>query len=376
MIDEIRDSVRKLAIAEIPKYQNENFYGSVPLELFKSFAGLGLTGLTISENFGGLGLGPTASAAVLEEISSVDLGPAIFLSVHLMVSGILERSANQEQKEKYLTRLASGELLAAFALTESSAGSDASALKTRAEKQAETWVINGDKCWISSAGWADIYLVFAKTNPEAGKAGISAFIVEANTPGLTIGKPEKKMGCELSPISTLQFENMKISEDQRIGELNHGYKLALSGLAGGRISIAACANGLSRTAIELAKAHLQERQQFGKKLIEFQGLQFMLADLRMQYEASKLLVEKAASILESNPGDPSNRLRPSIAKCFATDAAMKITTDAVQLLGGAGYVHEYQVERLMRDAKMLQIVEGTNQIQRMVIAREMLEETV
>ena len=376
MIEEIRSSVRKLANTEIPKYQNENYYGTLPKDLFTSFASIGLSGLSISEKYGGLELGPTSSAAVMEEISAVDLGPAIFLSVHLMISGIIERSANQEQKGKYLNKLASGELLGAFALTESGAGSDAAALKTRAEKKGDSWIINGDKCWISSAGWADIYIVFAKTDPEAGKNGISTFIVETNTPGLTIGKPEKKMGCELSPISTLQFENMEVPESQRIGELNAGYKIALSGLAGGRISIAACANGLSRTAIDLAKKHLLERQQFGKKLIEFQGLQFMLADMRMQYEAAKLLVEKAAASLEENPKDPSNRIRPSMAKCLATDAAMKITTDAVQLLGGAGYVHEYQVERLMRDAKMLQIVEGTNQIQRMLIAREMLEETV
>ncbi|MCB0319145.1 MAG: hypothetical protein KDD56_10355 [Bdellovibrionales bacterium] len=184
------------------------------------------------------------------------------------------------------------------------------------------------------------------------------------------------MGCELSPISTLQFSEMKISDEQRLGEINHGYKAALGGLSGGRVNIAACANGLSRSAIELAKKHLTERKQFGQALAEFQGLQFMLADMRIQFEASKLLVETAARSIEENPNDLSCRIKSSMAKCYATDSAMKITTDAVQLFGGAGYVKEYQVERFMRDAKMLQIVEGTNQIQRVLIAREMYKEAI
>ena len=369
-LEDIRNSVRKLSEKRIPAFQSEEFHGQLPRALFSDFAELGLTGLTLPEEYGGLGLGTRASMTVLEEISRVDLGPAIFLSVHLMVSGLIAKFATTEQKQKLLPKFTSGEWLGAFALTESSAGSDASALKTTAKADGNDFILNGSKCWITSAGFAEQYLVFAKTDPSKGKDGISAFLVGADTPGFSWGKPEKKMGCELSPISTLSFDNARVPRSSMIGELNKGYKVALGGLSGGRISIAACANGLSKAALELSKKHLEERQQFGSKLIEFQGLQFILADMLMKYEAALALTKQAAETMEDTPNSSENRIRPSIAKCFATDAAMAITTDAVQLLGGAGYVREYKVERLMRDAKMLQIVEGTNQIQRMVICRE------
>lgn len=369
---EIRASVRKLCERRIPAFQSEQYYGTLPRELFASFAEIGLTGLTVDEEFGGLGLGPITAALAMEEIAAVDLGPAIFLSVHLMVSGLIARSGNAEQKSRLLPDLASGKLLAAFALTESSAGSDAAALKTTARENGDHFVINGSKCWITSAGYADRYLVFAKTSPEKGKDGVSAFIVNRDNPGLIIGKPEKKMGCELSPIATLSFDNMKISKADLIGVQDQGFKVALGGLAGGRVNIAACANGLSRSAIRIATKHLQEREQFGSKLIEFQGLQFILADMATKAEAARLLTTQAAATIERDPNDRQARIQSSMAKCFATDAAMAITTDAVQLLGGAGYVREYNVERLMRDAKMLQIVEGTNQIQRVLISREVI----
>ncbi len=370
---EIRRSVEKLAAKEIPPYQSDDHSGTLPRELFAKFSSLGLTGLSIPETFGGLGQGLVSSTVVMEEISRIDLGPAIFLSVHLMVSGLIGRFGSEEQKARLLPKLADGTLLAAFALTEPGAGSDAAALKTTAVKSANGFVLNGGKCYITSAGFADIYLVFAKTNPDAGPAGISAFLVEPGAKGFSIGATEKKMGCELSPIASLFFENVEVSESSLLGGLDSGYRVALGGLAGGRINIAACANGLSRAAIERATAHLKERSQFGKKLEEFQGLQFMLADMQMKLEASQLLTWQAAHERDTTPDSPRKTLAPSQAKCFSTDAAMEITTNAVQLLGGAGYIREYQVERLMRDAKMLQIVEGTNQIQRMVVAREVLK---
>lgn len=369
----IRETIRRVALDTVPAYRKDANYTQFPRELFAQFAEAGITGMSIEERFGGAKLSPTLSSAVIEEIAAVDLGPAIFLSVHAMVSGLIEKFASDEQKAHYLPKLASGEFLAAFALTEASAGSDAAALKTVAKVDGDDYVLNGDKCWITSGGFADLYLVFAKTDVTRGKDGISAFLVEKEDRGLSWGKPEKKMGCELSPISTLQFENLRLPKNRLVGAEEDGYRIALGGLAGGRISIAACAVGLAREALALSVEYLKERQQFGQSLIEFQGLQFMLADMKIELEAARMLTWRAANLLEISPQDARNRLYPSIAKCKATDAAMQITTDAVQLFGGAGYVQEYPVERLMRDAKMLQIVEGANQIQRSVIARILKE---
>ncbi len=367
----MRESVGKLARKRIPEFQSSQFYNTVPRPLFSALAELGIAGLSVPESFGGIAANARTCAAIMEELAAIDLGPAIFCSVHSMVCGIINRTGSAEIKQEYLPRLASGEYLGAFALTEPSAGSDARNLKTQARADGDFFVLNGSKCYITSAGWADVYVVFARTSPGDGSNGISCFLVDAKTTGLSISQPEKKMGCELSPIASLTFENMRVPRSKLLGELDKGYSTALSGLAGGRVSIASCANGLSRSAIERARVHLGEREQFGSKLIEFQGLQFMLADMYMRYRAAELLTQQAAADIDCGAAAAQVRLSSSSAKCFATDAAMSITTDAVQLLGGAGYIKDYGVERLMRDAKMLQIVEGTNQIQRMLIAREL-----
>lgn len=371
---EILSTVQRFVRAEVPPFVVEENFGTVPRKLFVLCGEHGLTALGISEKHGGLGARSLLTAEVMEEVAATNLGPAIFLSVHSMVSKLIEQHGTQPQRQRYLSKLASGELLGAFGLTEPSAGSDASALKTEAKRVGDHFELRGEKCYITSAGFADIYLVFARTDAaSSGKNGISAFVVEADTKGLQIGKVEKKMGCELSPIASISFDGAKIPAENLVGDLNNGYRVALSGLAGGRVNIASCANGLSRSAIEKSIAHLKERKQFGQPLSHFQGLQFMLADMKMKYEASRLLTLRAADQLDSgNSGGAHPNLNPSIAKCFATDSAMSITTDAVQLLGGAGYIREYAVEGLMRDAKMLQIVEGTNQIQRSVIARCLL----
>ena len=368
---EIRHALERLCAVEIPKYQKDEYYNTLPRKLFESFATVGVTGLSISESSGGMAASSSTSALVMETIARFDLGPAIFISVHSMVSGLISKFCGNGECKKYLPDLASGKLLAAFALTEPQAGSDASALTTEATVSGDSFVLNGQKCYITSAGFADLYLVFARTKTDTGE-GVSAFVVPADTKGLTIGKAEKKMGCELSPIASLFFESAKIPKSALLGEIHQGYKIALSGLAGGRVNIAACANGLSMTAIDLALKHTKERKQFGKPIIEFQGLQFMLADMQIALEAARALTWKSAQEIDAPASSGFNtRLSSSVAKCFATDAAMQITTDAVQLLGGAGYIKDYSVERLMRDAKMLQIVEGTNQIQRMVICREL-----
>jgi len=368
------ETVARVCAAEIPHYQSDSFYNTVPRELFNSLCKVGLGGLAIPEEYDGIAASASTCAAIFETIASHDLGPAIFTSVHAMVAGLIARFGSEEQKRVLLPKLASGEYLAAFALSEPQAGSDAAALTTEARPEGDHFVIRGSKCYITSAGFADLYLVFARTPTTTGSE-ISAFLLPAETPGLSIGKPEKKMGCELSPIASLFFDDARIPSTALLGPLHNGFKVALSGLAGGRVNIAACANGIASAAIDLAVKHLKERRQFGRALAEFQGLQFMVADMYAKLRAAQLLTAQAARELDNERigGSAVNtKLSSSLAKCFATDAAMLITTDAVQLLGGAGYIKEYSVERLMREAKMLQIVEGANQVQRMIIARELL----
>lgn len=372
----ILETLERVCSSEFGKYQTEQYYNTVPRGLFDSLASIGLAGLSIPEEFGGLDATAATSAAVFETVSRYDASPAIFVSVHAMVSGLISRFGSSDQKQQLLPALASGAMLGAFALTEPQAGSDAQALKTEATSVDGGFMLKGNKCYITSAGFADLYLVFARTKDNSG-AGISAFVVPADTKGLSIGKPEKKMGAELSPIASLFFEEAFIPSRCLLGSIHQGFKVALSGLAGGRVNIAACANGISRHALDIATAHLRERSQFGKQLREFQGLQFMVADMYQKLEAARLLTIKAANDIDTaKRGDNTVnvKLSSSTAKCFATDAAMSITTDAVQLLGGAGYIKEYHAERLMRDAKMLQIVEGANQVQRVIISREIMGE--
>ncbi len=365
----IRQTIRSLAKNELPRFQSDEYHQSVPRDLFTLFARNGLCGLTVAEQFGGTAQGALSSMLVMEELASVDLGPAIFLSVHLMVTAAIQRHGNESQKRKYLPRLASGELLGAFALTEPGAGSDAAALVTSATNDGSNFILNGEKCYITSAGFADLYLVFARSGSSKEKPEISAFLVEKLDSGLACGAPEKKMGCELSPIASLRFNDLRLNEDRLLGALHQGYKIALSSLAGGRINIASCANGISSAALSAALKFTSERKQFKSRVVDFQGIEFMLADMHMGLEAAKLLTWQAAAAHEGIIKGSDIELAASTAKCFATDTAMRISTDAVQLHGGAGYIKEYRVERMMREAKMLQIVEGTNQIQRIVIAR-------
>lgn len=379
-MDEINtfvESARKIAESEFPKYQSEKYYNQVPLELFKKLGEIGLTGLSIDSKYEGCFHSATLTAKVMEELAKVDSGIAIFLSVHLMVAGLISKHGSDEQKKEHLPKLALGEKLGAFALTEPEAGSDASSLKTSAKNSNGTWILNGEKCYITSAGFADTYLVFAKNKDSKAKNEkdkINAFIVSAKAKGLEVSPVEKKMGAELSPIASITLKNVEVSESNRIGTLDSGYKIALSGLAGGRINIAAISCGISSNALEISKNYILQRKQFGKNVSDFQGLQFIVADMAMKLQASKELTHLASKTLDENNSKKLNRIYPAYAKCFASDSCMEITTNAVQLLGGAGYIKEYKVEALMRAAKMLQIVEGTNQIQRMVIAKEILSE--
>jgi alkylation response protein AidB-like acyl-CoA dehydrogenase len=335
---------------------------------FEQMARLGLCGMSAAESHGGSGLPLSAQSAAIFELSRAQLGPAIYLSVHLMVARLLAASAVNPEQQVLLRKLCSGEFLAAFCLTEAGAGSDAAHLSTKAQSTEDGYVLNGEKIYITSGGEADLYLVFARAGES--RDDISAFVVTKSAPGLSFGKPERKMGCEGAPITSVHFENCRLPQSALVGSAGQGYRLALSGLNSGRVNIAAAACGLASRALELATAHARTRQQFGRALSQFQGIQFMLSDMLIGLRGAILLTRDAASAIDR--GSRGNA-RASIAKCFATDAAMRITTDAVQALGGAGYLAEYEVERLMRDAKMLQIVEGTNQIQRIIIARSLLD---
>ncbi len=367
---DIRDMVRRFTEQEITPHAEEwDETNHFPREIYHKMASLGLMGMTTPEEYGGSALSRLSSALVYEELAKGEMATAVGLSVHNMVTGSIARFGNQEQRRRWVTRLASGELLGAFSLSEAASGSDAASLQCRAECRNDVYVLNGTKMWVTNAGEADIYLLMARTGGGKGSAGISCFVVEKCTPGFSFGKTERKMGLHSSPTRELIFENCEVPLANRIGEEGQGFKTALSSLDGGRINIGAIAVGVAQAAFEMARNYSREREQFGQPISTFQGIQFMLADMAMKIEAARLLVYEAAYKLDKgqNAG-----MYASMAKCFATDMAMEVTTNAVQVLGGAGYVRDYPVERYMRDVKVAQIFEGTNQIQRVVIARALL----
>lgn len=351
----------------LPSVEQDEHEGLFRKEIFKGLGELGLCGITTSEEFDGASLNYSDLCVVLERLSRYSVSYAVTLSVSSMVQSILEQFGNQEQKKKYLPSLAQGQEIGAFALTESSAGSDAGSLKTSAKKTDGGYILNGSKMFITSGGIAKTYIVMARTGQE-GPKGISAFIVDADSKGLLVGKKEQKMGWKVSPTTEINFQNCFVPEENLLASEGEGFKIALSALDRGRITIGAIAVGLSQVAIDEAIKYTIERKQFGQSLFDFQGLQFMIADLTTEIECSRLLVDKAATLYDEKRQD---RKVSSMAKMKATDTAMKVTTDAVQLFGGVGYTSEYPVERFMRDAKVLQIVEGSNQIQKIVITREL-----
>ncbi len=367
---DIRDMVRHFTEQEITPHSEAwdetNYF---PREIYHKMAELGLMGMTTPEEYGGSALSRLSNALVYEELAKGEMATAVGLSVHNMVTGSIARFGNQEQRQRWVSRLALGELLGAFSLSETASGSDAASLQCRAACHNDVYSLNGTKMWVTNGGEADIYLVMARTSGSKGAAGISCFVLEKDTPGFSFGKTERKMGLHSSPTRELIFENCEVPVANRLGEEGQGFKIALSSLDGGRINIGAIAVGVAQAAFETARKYSREREQFSQPISSFQGIQFMLADMAMKIEAARLLVYEAAYKLDEgqNAG-----MYASMAKCFATDMAMEVTTNAVQVLGGAGYVRDYPVERYMRDVKVAQIFEGTNQIQRVVIARALL----
>jgi alkylation response protein AidB-like acyl-CoA dehydrogenase len=367
---EIQDLVRKFAQNEIAPHAEEwDEAHHFPRELLRPMAEMGLTGLLVPEEHGGAALPRLTGALIYEALAQADMATAVWLSVHNMVAGLVARFGSDEQRRRWLPGMATGESLGAFSLSEAHAGSDAANMRATARRDGDDWVLNGTKFWVTSAGEADLYAVTLRTDANSRGRGASTFIVERDTPGFQIGKLERKMGLRSSPTGELIFEDCRLPADHLLGEVGQGLEVALSSLDGGRVNIGAIAVGVSQAALDVAARYAGERVAFGKPIGAFEGIQFMLADMAMKTQASRLLVYEAAWKLDNKlPATMS----AAMAKCFATDTAMAVTTDAVQALGGAGYVRDWPVERYMRDAKVGQIFEGANQIQRVIIARGLL----
>ena len=366
---DLRESVRALAEKEIaPFAQAVDEEHRYPQEAADALAKAGLAASHVPAQYGGDGADALATVIIIEEVARVCGASSLIPAVNKLGSLPLILGGSEEQKTRWLTQLVAGKGFS-YALSESDAGSDASALRTKAVRDGDGWIINGSKKWISNAGVSEFYTVLAQTDPALGSKGITAFIVEKSDPGVSFGAPEKKMGFRGSPTREVYFDNVAIGDDRRIGDVGAGFILAMNTLDHTRITIAAQALGLAQGALDVAAKYSHERKQFGKEIFDFQAVQFMLADMAMNIEAARVLTYAAAVKSENNEKDL--RFYSAASKCFASDTAMKVTQDAVQVLGGYGYVSDYPVERMMRDAKLTQIYEGTNQIQRIVMARNL-----
>ncbi|MDH5828114.1 acyl-CoA dehydrogenase [Sphingobacterium sp. SG20118] len=368
----IREAARDFAQQDLkPGVIERDEKAVFPYEQVKKMGELGFMGMMVDSKYGGAGLDALAYTMVLEEIAKIDASAAVIMSVNnSLVCFGLEAFGTEAQKEKYLKPLATGEKLGAFALSEPEAGSDATSQHTTAIDQGDHYLLNGTKNWITNGGNADVYLVIVQTHPEKAHHGINALIVEKGMPGFTIGPKENKLGIRSSDTHSLLFTDVKVPKENRIGEDGFGFKFAMKTLDGGRIGIAAQALGIAAGAYDLALAYAKERKTFGKPISDHQAIQFKLADMEVEIEAARLLTYKAA--WHKDQGLPYSK-EAAMAKLHASEVAMKTTIEAVQIHGGYGYVKEYHVERMMRDAKITQIYEGTSEIQRLVIAREILK---
>ena len=367
--NDLRQSVSALAEKEIAPFaravDEEHRY---PQEAHNALVKSSLFAAHVPTENGGDGADALATCIIIEEVARACGSASLIPAVNKLGSLPLILGGNKEQKERWLRPLTQGKGFS-YCLSESEAGSDASALKTTAVRKGDGWVINGSKKWISNAGESEFYTVIAQSDSSLGSKGITAFVIEKSDPGVSFGAPEKKMGFRGSPTREVYFDNVEIGDDRRIGEVGKGFALAMDTLDHTRITIAAQALGLAQGAFDVANKYSHERKQFGKEIFDFQGVQFMLADMAIGIESARALTYAAAA--KSERGDKDLRFFSASSKTYATDVAMKVTTDAVQVLGGYGYVSDYPVERMMRDAKLTQIYEGTNQIQRIVIARNL-----
>ena len=371
--EELRQAIRALADKEIAPYaaevdDNERF----PREALDALVKSGFAAVHVPEEYDGQGADSVATCIVIEEVARVCASSSLIPAVNKLGTMPIILAASDELKRQVLPSIASGEAMASYALSEREAGSDTASMKTRARLDGDHWVLNGTKCWITNAGESSWYTVMAVTDPDAAKPsnGISAFVVHSDDPGFSVGTKERKLGIKGSPTREIYFEDCAIPADRIIGEPGTGLKTALRTLDHTRPTIGAQAVGIAQGALEAAIAYVKDRKQFGKAIADFQGVQFMLADMAMKTEAARHMVYVAAAKAER--GEPNIGFITAAAKCYASDVAMEVTTDAVQLFGGAGYTRDFPVERMMRDAKITQIYEGTNQIQRVVMSRALL----
>ncbi len=367
----IREAVRSVCDAKVAPFAadvDEN--GRYPEEAAAALLAADFHAPHVPEEYGGAGADALATVLVIEEVARACMSASLIPAVNKLGSLPLMLGGGEEIKKKYLTKLAAGEGGFSYALSEPEAGSDAASMKTRAERDGDEWVLNGVKRWITNAGVSEYYTVLAVTDPEKRSKGITAFVVEKSDEGVSFGAPEKKLGIKGSPTREVYLDNVRIPSDRIIGAEGEGFEIAMRTLDHTRVTIAAQALGVAQGALDYALEYAKERKQFGKPIADFQGLQFMLADMGMKIEAARQLTYAAAGRSERN--DPDLTFFGAAAKCFASDVAMEVTVNAVQVLGGYGYTREYPVERMMRDAKITQIYEGTNQVQRIVMARQLL----
>ncbi|MEV6708440.1 acyl-CoA dehydrogenase family protein [Micromonospora wenchangensis] len=369
--DAVREAVREVCAAKVAPHAAEaDETGEFPRRGYDALRAADFHAPHIPVEYGGAGADALATAIVIEEVARACASTALIPAGNKLGTMPLLLAGSEELRRRYLTPVAAGEAMFSYCLSEPEAGSDAASMTTRAVRDGDHWVLNGVKRWITNAGVSEFYTVFAVTDPTARSRGISAFVVEKSDPGVSFGAPEKKLGIKGSPTREVYLDNVRIPADRIIGDPGTGFATAMRTLDHTRVTIAAQAVGIAQGALDYAKGYVQQRQQFGKPVAEFQGVQFMLADMGMKLEAARQLTYTAAG--KSERGDADLTYFGAAAKCFASDAAMDITTDAVQLLGGYGYTRDYPVERMMRDAKITQIYEGTNQVQRIVMARQLL----
>lgn len=366
----IREAVRAVAEAKVAPFAAEvDEEARYPREAHEALVAADFHAPHVPEEYGGAGADALATVLVIEEIARVDVSASLIPAVNKLGSLPVILGGDERIKKDYLSRLAAGEGFS-YCLSEPDAGSDAANQKTRAVRDGDHWVLNGTKRWISNAGESEFYTVLAQADPEKRSKGITAFVVEKSDEGVSFGAPEKKLGIKGSPTREVYLDDVRIPEDRIIGDVGQGFALAMQTLDHTRVTIAAQAVGVAQGALDYALGYVQERQQFGKPISDFQGLQFMIADMGMKIEAARQLTYAAAG--RSERGDKDLTFFGAAAKAFASDTAMQVTLDAVQLLGGYGYTRDYPVERMMRDAKITQIYEGTNQVQRIVMARQLL----
>ncbi|MDX9997586.1 MAG: acyl-CoA dehydrogenase family protein [Phenylobacterium sp.] len=342
-----------------------------PVDVLRKAAGLGFAGIYTSEEMGGAGLSRLDAAIIFEALAYGDVPVTAYLTIHNMATWMVDRFGSDELRRRYVPRLTSMELIASYCLTEPGAGSDAASLRTTARRDGDAYVLDGSKAFISGGGVSDVYVVMARTG-EAGAKGVSCFVVEKGTPGLSFGSQERKMGWNAQPTAQVNFDGVRVPGENRVGAEGEGFRFAMMGLDGGRLNIAACSLGGAGFALDTAKAYMEQRQQFGRPLKDFQALQFKLADMATELEAARLMVRRAAAALDAR--DPQATKLCAMAKRFATDAGFSVANEALQLHGGYGYLRDYPLERIVRDLRVHQILEGTNEIMRVIIAREMFRQ--